>query len=217
MANTTVVVSDDHGLFRQGLCALIDTEPSLSLVGNASTGRETIDLVAQERPHLLVTDLIMPGLNGIEVIRAVMSHSDSTKILVVTGYVTSRLVGEALEAGACGLLPKSTAFSELTRAIKTVMGGKTYLSPSVADIVVQRYVRACGNGHNGAKTITTREREVLQLISEGHTTKEIAWRLSVSIKTIGTHRTAILRKLNLGSVAELTKYAVREGITALEV
>lgn len=196
---------------------MIDSEPSLSLVGSAGTGREAIDLVAQMRPQLLVTDLIMPELNGTEAIRAVLSHSDITKILVVSGYVTSRLVGEALEAGACGFLPKSTAFSELTRAIRTVMGGKTYLSPSVTDVVVQRYVRRCGNGHNGPKTLTTREREVLQMISEGYATKEIAWRLSVSIKTIGTHRTAVFRKLNLGSVAELTKYAVREGITALEV
>ena len=214
---TRIVIADDHGLFRQGLRALIEAEPRLCVVGEAESGQEALRLVLETHADLLIADLIMPELNGAETTRRLLTSSARTKVLIISGYSTSRLVGTALEAGASGFLPKTAIFRELISAIDTIMNGETYLVAGAADMLVQQYVRRGTDTDDRPKALTAREREVLQLISEGHDTNDIAARLAVSIKTIGAHRVALKRKLRVNGVAALTKYALREGITALDV
>lgn len=213
---TRIVIADDHSLFRQGLRALIEAQPGLCVVGEAEDGREALEVVAASHADLLVADLIMPELNGVEMTRLLLTTTTRTKVLIISGYSMNHLIRNALEAGALGFVPKTALFKELVDAIDTVMKGRIYLGPNVADMVIQQYVRHGGDGHKGPTKLTPREREVLRLISEGHRTKEIAAQLRVSIKTIGTYRVALQRKLSVHGVAELTKYALREGITALD-
>lgn len=218
-----IVLADDHVLFRGGLRSILERQPGLSVVGEASTGREAVDLVQSTGADLVVMDLVMPELNGIEATRTLTRLGLNVKIIVVSAHSEGHFVGQVLQAGASAYVLKSADMSELIDAIQMVRKDQTYLSRGVADVVIDRYVR--NNGHtngngNGADSpadrLTSREREVLQLIAEGHATKQIALRLSVSIKTIETHRQALMRKLEMRSIAHLTKYAVREGITTLE-
>lgn len=243
---TRIVLADDHNLFRSGLKQLLDHEPDLEVIGEASNGREALALVEQLRPNLLLIDVVMPELNGIDAVRSAVAHHPGTRALIISGYPHGRYVGDALEAGASGYVTKTAAMSEVLEAIRTVLAGRTWLSPSVADAVVTRYVRnhgyadhdgdhgshgngsgngngnGNGNGHArghataAARTLTAREREVLQLLTEGYASKQIAGHLKVSVKTVHTHRASAMRKLELQSLADLTKYAVREGITTLD-
>jgi DNA-binding NarL/FixJ family response regulator len=228
-----LVVADDHSLYRYALCRLLNNEPQCEVVEDAADGREAVEAVLKHRPNILITDIVMPTMNGIEAIRQALSGLPDLKVLVVSGYCDSRHVDEALEAGASGFMTKGAKFSDLLQAIDAISLGKSYLSPGITDVVLQRYIRGNGrkvksnsrsdglkpvngNGSRGVLTLTRREREVLQLLAEGLVSKEIAAELSVSVKTIDTHRAAVMRKLDLNSVAHLTKYALREGITTLE-
>jgi DNA-binding NarL/FixJ family response regulator len=197
---------------------LIDGEATLLVVGEASNGHETVERVAETAPHIVIMDLAMPDLNGIEATRRILQQNPHIKIIGLSAHPDQNLVSEMLKAGASGYVLKHTAYEELLRAIREVMEGRTYLSPEVTRGVVDAYVRSQPRpGENPAfAVLTDREREVLQAISEGATTKEIADHLGVSVKTIETHRRNIMEKLSLHSVAELTKYAIREGITSVD-
>jgi DNA-binding NarL/FixJ family response regulator len=212
-----VLIADDHRIFRQGLRSLLEKEPDLHVSAEADGGREAIEAAEKSPPDLVIMDVAMPGLNGIEATRKMLSARPSTKVIGLSMHTDRRFVSEMLKAGAVGFVSKDSAFEELVQAIRTVLGGKVYLSPAAAGVVVDDYVRR-GNGPGEStafSALTAREREVLQLMAEGRNTKQIAMDLHVSIKTIETHRRQIMEKLELYSVAELTKYAIREGLTTL--
>jgi two-component system response regulator NreC len=217
--NIRLLIADDHKMMREGLKALIAREPGMSIVGEADNGDETVNLSRKMTPHVAVIDVTMPDLNGIEATRKIIKDNPNVKVVGLSGHPDRHFVREMLKAGASAYILKQTAFDELIRAIHEVMAGRTYLSPEVTQGLVDSYVRSSPRkGENPAfATLTDREREALQLLAEGRSSKEIADKMGVSVKTVETHRRNIMEKLNLHSVAELTKYAIREGVTSLEL
>jgi len=215
---TRLFIADDHKIMREGLKALITKETGMSVVGEAEDGKTAVSEAARLVPNVVVIDVAMPGLNGIEAARKIAKGNPRTKIIALSGHADQHLVREMLKAGASGYVLKHRAYEELLNAVNEVMKGKTYLSPEVTQGVVDTYVRGgLQPGQNPAfAVLTDREREVLQMLSEGRSTKEMADEMGVSVKTIETHRHNIMEKLHLYSVAELTKYAIREGVTSLE-
>ena len=215
--NIRLLLADDHRLMRQGLISLIHAEAGLEVVGEAENGKEVVTLAAKLRPHIVIMDIAMPDLNGIEATRQIINANPQTKVIALSGHDSTQFVREMLSAGASAYLLKRRACEELIRAIHEVVKGRKFLSPDVAQGVVDAYVQlsSLSNDRPAFIVLTDREREVLQRLAEGHATKETADALSVSVKTVETHRRNIMEKLNLHSIAELTKYAVREGITGL--
>jgi DNA-binding NarL/FixJ family response regulator len=214
-----LLIADDHKMLREGLRAVIEKESGMQVVGEAENGKATIEMARKVMPHIILMDVAMPDLNGIEATRKIIAGNSKIKVIALSGHADRHFVTEMLKAGASAYILKQTACEELLRAIREVMEGKTYLSPAVTQGLVDSYVRATPRkGENPAfATLTNREREVLQLIAEGKSTKETAGDMNVSVKTVETHRRNIMEKLDLHSVAELTKYAIREGVTSLEV
>ena len=229
-----VLLADDHRIVREGLRSLLEAQDDMHVVGEADNGRMALEMAAEHEPDVVVMDVAMPQLNGIEATRRLMNDQPDTKVVALSMHSDRRYVAEALKAGATAYLLKDGAFDELVTAIRAVIADKVYLSPRVAGVVVDDYVRrlpgdrgadgdassrGAGSGYdpaNAFQKLTAREREVLQLMAEGYATKEIATRLHVSVKTVETHRRQLMEKLQLYSVAEVTKYAIREGLTSLE-
>jgi DNA-binding NarL/FixJ family response regulator len=217
--NIRLLIADDHKMMREGLKSLLSKDPGMSIVGEAENGEETVNLSRKTAPHVAIIDVTMPDLNGIEATRKIIKDNPNIKVVGLSGHPDRHFVREMLKAGASAYILKQTAFDELIRAIHEVMAGRTYLSPEVTQGLVDSYVRSSPRkGENPAfATLTDREREALQLLAEGRSSKEIANKMGVSVKTVETHRRNIMEKLNLHSVAELTKYAIREGVTSLEL
>lgn len=214
---TTVLLADDHKIVRDGLRALLERQDDMDVVGEAENGRDAVRLARDLSPSIIVMDISMPDLNGVEATRQVCRRCPDTRVMALSVHADRRFVTEMLKAGASGYLLKDSAFEDLVAGIRTIMEGHTYLCPRVADAVVEGHVRApATEAAPGGSVLTPREREVLQLLTEGHGTKQIAHRLHVSTKTIDTHRQHIMDKLDMHNVAELTKYAIREGLTNLE-
>jgi DNA-binding NarL/FixJ family response regulator len=213
-ANVRIILADDHAMMREGLRAILETELGYTVVAQAGNGRETVHLAKTHAPDLVIMDISMPDLNGIEATRQILAELPGTKVIALSMHADKRFVGEMLGAGASGYLLKQSAMDELQQAIQCVMAGKTYISPEIAGAVIQEYVEMKRGAER--EELTAKEREVLQLIAEGLSTKEIALKLSVSVPTIETHRQHIMAKLRLHTVAELTKYAIRTGLTSLE-
>lgn len=214
---TRIVLADDHRIFRDGLRRLLERERTLELVGEAADGRELLVLVERVRPHLVVLDVSMPGLNGIEAAKRIHDMDPGIRIAMLSMHADRRFVLESLKAGATAYLLKDDGFEELIRAIPRLLAGRIVLAARIGDRIVQEYVSLAGAGDDSAfGRLSPREREVLQLIAEGRSTKEIAGAQDVSVKTVETRRRSIMDKLGLHSVAELTKYAVREGLTSLD-
>jgi len=212
-----ILLADDHKIVREGLNSLLGREPDMEVVAMADNGRTAVQLAGQLMPDIAVIDIAMPDMNGIEATRRISAENREVKVLSLSMHSARRFVVEALSAGAKGYLLKDCAFDDLVRAIRTVAGNETYLSPKVAGLIVKDYLkRSPESAPPAVSLLSSREREVLQLIAEGESTKEIAYTLGVSIKTAETHRQQIMKKLNLHSVAELTRYAIREGITPLD-
>jgi DNA-binding NarL/FixJ family response regulator len=211
-----ILIADDHRIVRQGLRTLLQKEPDLQVVAEADDGRVTVRLVREMVPDVVIMDVAMPDLNGIEATRQIVSEFPQVKVIALSMYADRRFVVNMLRAGAVGYLLKDCAFEELARAIRAVLAHKVYLSPGVTDIVVKGFVQGNPQEASAYQVLTCREREVLQLMAEGRSTAQIAESLHVSGKTIETHRQQMMQKLNLRSVAELTKYAIREGLTTLE-
>jgi two-component system response regulator NreC len=207
-----IVLADDHRILREGLKSLIAQEMGMAVVGEAEDGFEVVRLVRKLKPDVIVMDIGMPNLNGIEATRQIVSECKGARVLALSQY------SEMFRAGAKGFVLKDSAFDELTRAVKAVATDRTYISPAVAGDLIDRHLRgpALDEQVSAFALLTDREREVLQLIAEGTTTKEIAAKLYRSVKTIETHRRNIMAKLNLHSLPELTKYAVRQGVTSLD-
>lgn len=205
-------------MMREGLKALIQKEDGMQVAGEAANGKETVELVRKSGAHVVVMDVAMPDLNGIEATRKILRDNPHIKVVGLSGHANREFVREMLKAGASAYVLKSRAYEELVQAIREVMKGRKYLSPDVARGVVDEYVEISTNirGNPAFVVLTERERETLQLLAEGRSTKEIADDLNVSVKTVETHRRNIMDKLDIHSVAELTKYAIREGITSID-
>jgi DNA-binding NarL/FixJ family response regulator len=212
-----IVLADDHKIVRDGLRSLLEKEKDMEVVAEADNGRTTVELVKDMRPDVVVMDIGMRDLNGVEATRQVSSGWPGVKVIALSMHSDRRFVEGMLEAGAAGYLLKDSAFEELARAIRAVVAGQTYLAPDVAGVVVETLVsKSPRTPPSRSAALTPREREVLQLLSEGKATKHIASLLKVSVKTVETHRSRIMDKLGVYSVAGLTKYAIREGLTDAE-
>ena len=212
-----ILIADDHEIVREGLRSLLEKQPDMEVIAEAENGRTTVALSRKFKPDVVIMDITMPDLNGIEATRQIVTESTGVKVLALSMHSTRKLVTEMLSAGASGYLLKHSAFEELGRALHTVMGNQIYLSPKIAGVVVDDYQHcARAKTPSALSTLTNREREVLQLLAEGKSTKKIASSLHVSVSTVESHRKQIMDKLNLHSIAELTKYAISEGLTSLD-
>ena len=209
-----LLLCDDHRIFREGLKTMLEKKPGLRVVGQAEDGASAVRLADETAPDVVIMDISLPGLNGIEATRKIVALRRGIKVIALSMHSDRRFVTEALKAGASGYLVKDAAFDELFAAVCAVREGKTYLSPSIAHIVVEACVRGAGleAASPPAPALTPREREVLQLLAEGFSAKQIAARMQVSVKTVETHRMHIMDKLDVHSVAGLTRYSIREGI-----
>jgi len=215
--NTKILLVDDHKILRDGLRSLLESQKNLDVVGEADGGLEAVRLAQKLAPDLIIMDVTMHDLNGIDATRQILKNQPAIKVIALSMRSDRRMVDEMLRAGAAGYVVKESAFKDLTLAIKAVMKGDVYLSSVVTRAVVEEIKQSPSAENNSAFTVlTAREREVLQLMAEGQTTKQIAGKLFISTKTVETHRRQIMDKLRLFSVADLTKYALREGLIALE-
>jgi DNA-binding NarL/FixJ family response regulator len=218
MTKVSVLLADDHKIMRAGLRSLLEKNANVSVVAEAEDGRQAVQLAGQLRPALVIMDISMPKLNGVEATRQIMANLPATKIIALSMHSDKRFLVEMFQAGAAGYLLKDCAAEELAQAIKTVTANQCYLSPEIAGLLLEDYLdRFRSKPAAAAPLLTAREREVLQLIAEGWSTKNIAEHLYVSIKTAESHRRAIMKKLDRHTVAALTKYAIQEGFTSLDL
>jgi len=208
------VLADDHKLMRSGLRVLLEQQPDLTVMGEASDGREAVALVASQRPDVLVMDIGMPSLNGIEAAAQITQSNPEAAIVMLSMHSDESYVLRALKAGAKGYLLKDSAEADLIRAVRAVAEGKSFFSPAVSKVLLDDYVRKLKRSgtEDPYDLLTPREREVLQLVAEGKSNKEVAQLLNLSVYTVETHRSNIMEKLNLHGVPELILYAVRKGI-----
>ncbi len=213
LKRTTIVLADDHRIVRQGLRALLAGEADFEVVGEADDGREALELVRRLTPDVLVLDLMMPGLNGLEVARQLPRQSPGVRVVVLSMYDDEGFVLEALANGVSGYVLKDSNSSDLIHAVREVAAGRRYLSPPLSDRAIEAYQQRAKVGTmDKHETLTTREREVLQLSAEGHTNSEIATRLGISTRTAETHRSHVMHKLGLHTQSDLIRYAIRRGI-----
>ena len=214
---TRILLVDDHRLFRSGLNSLLARQPNIKIVGEAEDGVSAVRMALELAPDIVLMDISMPKLNGIEATRQILSQNGAARVIVLSMHADRRFVIEALKAGARGYLLKDSAIEEVLNAVGAIASNQVYLSRRITNIVVEDYILMAGNAGPTVYTmLSAREREVLQLVAEGKNTKEIASHLNVSVKTVETHRKQVMDKLGLHTIAELTKYAIREGLTELE-
>jgi DNA-binding NarL/FixJ family response regulator len=208
-----VLIVDDHKIMREGLRSLLEKQPDIEVVAEAENAQTALQLAEELTPDLAIIDVVMPGLNGIETTRRMINKVPNVKVIALSMYSDKRFVMEMLRAGASGYLLKDCAFEELDGAIRTVIEDRTYITPRIVDIIVKDYFSQVERPTPSAlASLTSRQYEVLQLLAEGKTTREIASQMSLSVKTIESHRQQIINKLNIHSIAGLTKYAIREGL-----
>jgi two-component system response regulator NreC len=212
-----ILLADDHKLLREGLRALIEEQKNMTVVAEAEDGRSAVRLAAELSPDIIVMDISMPGLNGIDATRRIAAESPGIKVIALSMHADRNFVVEMFKAGAAGYLLKDCAFEELIHAIQAVSSKKAYLSSKLSDTMIKDYVNLFPKKKLSVfSELTTREREVLQLLAEGKSTREVAASLNVSTKTVETFRRLVMKKLDIHSVAELTKYAIRAGLTSLD-
>ena len=212
--NVKIIIADDHKIMRDGLRNMLDKETGMEVVAEAKNGREAVRLAEQLRPDILIMDITMDDLNGMDATRAIVAKELGTKIIALSMHADKRFVAGMFEAGAMGYLLKDCAYDELLQAVRQVLGGRTYLCSMISGVVIRDYIQRMRK--NEPSLLSPREKEILQLMAEGSTTKRIADQLKVSVKTVETHRQHVMEKLNIFSIAELTKYAIKEGITSLD-
>lgn len=212
-----ILLVEDHSIVREGLKALLERQPDIEVVGQTEDGRKALQMSRELLPDVVIMDIAMPDMNGIEATRLILKEAPGSKIIGLSIHSDRRYVIEMLKAGSSGYLLKDCAFEELTNAVHTVVRGNIYLSPQISDIIINEYMNLLSKEDGSVFSIlTTREREVLQFLAEGKRTREIASLLHISIKTVETYRQQIMDKLDIRNVAELTKYAIREGLTSLD-
>jgi DNA-binding NarL/FixJ family response regulator len=211
-----IVLADDHTVMRNGLRLLLERQPNLKVVGEAADGRQAVALSESANPDVVIMDIGMPNLNGIEAARQIVSHNPRTAIAILSMHSDESYVIRALKAGARAYLLKDSAEADLLAAVRALSEGKSFFSPAISRILVEDYMRQLERqgAEDTYELLTNREREILQLLAEGRTNKEVAAMLYLSLYTVETHRTHILQKLNLHNVPELILYAVRKGIIA---
>ena len=212
MSPIRVMLADDHALVRAGLRALLQSLDGVQVVAEVGGGHEALQAVAHHQPDVVLMDIAMPGMNGLEAAERMMKQWPSVRLIILSMYTNEDYVRQALSAGATGYLQKGADPAELELAIKAVMRGETYLTPAVSKQVVHNYLEQSGKKPGALQDLTPRQREVLQLIAEGHSTKDMAQRLNLSVKTIETHRTELMHRLGIHDVAGLVRYAIRTGI-----
>lgn len=218
MSVISIILADDHQIVRQGLRSLLDAEADMKVVGCAATGLEAVELVNKLRPEILVTDMMMPELNGIEVTRQALQRSPATRVIVLSMHSNEGYVTQALRNGALGYVLKDSSLEELVDAVRSVLSGRRYLSESISERMIETYIQKelDASVDDPYETLTNREREVIQMVAEGHSSTEIAERLTISARTVETHRSNLMRKLSLGNQTELIRFAIRKGILPLE-
>lgn len=219
MKKIKVLLADDHTILRKGLCSLLADDKDIEVVAEAENGREALDKVKKLKPDVVVMDIAMPGLNGLEATRQIKKYFPEIKVLILSMHANEEYIFQTLRAGASGYLIKKAAPMDLTLAIQAAIRGESFLSPAISRTVIKEYIRKAEKTaveDEPFEMLTDREREVLQLIAEGHSNREIADRLYISTKTVETHRAHLMEKLNIHSAADLTKYAIRKGLTSLE-
>jgi len=213
-----ILIADDHELARRGIRDLLETHPGWQVCGEAKDGRESVDLASSMKPDVVLLDIGMPNLNGLEATRQILAATPDVAILILTMHDSDNVVREGLRAGAKAFLLKSDAGRDLVAAVEALELQRTFFTTRVSQMVLDGFLNRHGNGHeeteqnSAGDVLTSREREVIQLLAEGKTSKEVAVALNLSVKTAETHRTNLMRKLGLHSVADLTRYAVRNGI-----
>jgi DNA-binding NarL/FixJ family response regulator len=210
-----ILIADDHDVARRGIRTLLENHAGWQVCGEAKDGRETVEMASQLRPDLILLDVGMPNLNGLEATRQILANSPNTLILILTMHDTDQVVREVLRAGARGFLLKSDAGRDLIAAVEALQQKRTFFTTKVSQMVLTGFLNRDEPDqaqNDDASQLTSREREVIQLLAEGKTSKEVAVTLNLSVKTAETHRTNLMRKLDLHSVADLTRYAVRNGI-----
>jgi DNA-binding NarL/FixJ family response regulator len=212
MKKIRVLLADDHALVRAGLVKLLEAMPNIDVLGEASDGLQLLELAHTLHPDLVLMDIAMPGLNGLETTARLLKAAPGTKVIILSMHQDEQYVRQALRVGTVGYLLKDSAPTELNLAIHAVMRGDTYLSPAISRGVVSDYVTRLRNDDENQIPLTPRQREVLQLIAEGRSTKEIAQRLDLSVKTVDTHRTLLMKQLDIHEVAGLVRYAMRIGM-----
>jgi DNA-binding NarL/FixJ family response regulator len=209
-----ILLADDHALVRAGIRSLLERLEGVEIVGEAGDGHETMRLVEERSPDILLLDIALPGLNGLDVARRLLKSRPDLRVIILSMHATEDYVQQALQAGAAAYLLKEATVAELELAIRAVSKGGTYLSPSVSRHVVGEYLRSAGTSPPPTAGLTERQREILQLLAEGHSTKEIAFRLGLSVKTVETHRARLMERLGIHDLAGLVRYAVRTGLVS---
>jgi DNA-binding NarL/FixJ family response regulator len=213
-----ILIADDHGIMREGLRALIEKQPDMEVVGEAKDGQMVVELARELSPDVIIVDITMPNLNGVDAARQILEENVDARIIALSMHSNKLFVTKMLQTGVLGYVLKSYLFDELVKAIYSVAANKYYLSPQITDVLVEDCIgqvpTAC---ESASERLTEREIQMLQLLSEGQSSKQIALNLRISPKTVDAKRRRIMDKLGIYSVAELTKYAVREGLTSLEL
>lgn len=216
MATIRVVLVDDHAVVRAGIQAMLETLNEIEIVGQASNGRDALSLVKQQLPDLMLCDISMPEMNGLEATARIVKEFPNVRVIILSMHTSEEYVWQALRAGATGYLLKDTDAVELDLAINSVLNGKTYLTSSMSMQVVETYMQRMGGEETVADVLTPRQREILQLIAEGKALKEIAKLLYISIKTVESHRTLLMDRLNIHDTPGLVRYAMRIGMISPE-
>jgi DNA-binding NarL/FixJ family response regulator len=211
-----IILADDHEILRYGLSKSFEQENDIKVIGQAKDGHSAVDLARELSPDVIIMDIGMPDLNGVEATRKIVKNHPRVKVIGLSMHSSDKYVREMFKAGASGYLLKNCPFEELVEAVRTVAGGKTYISSSIGDMIVKEYASKPDEEKSVFTILSQREREVLQLLAEGKTTKQIAKRLHISPKTVEAHRLRIMERLDIDNVAQLTKYAIQEGLTEAE-
>ncbi len=216
MNATRVLLADDHALVRAGIRSLLEKMPGVEVVGEASNGREALQLIRSELPNLVLMDIAMPDLGGLEALPRIIKDFPSVKVVILSAHANEEYVIRALRYGASGYMLKDAATVELELVIKSIAQGKTYLSPSISRPVIDSYLKRVGGELSPLEELTPRQREILQMIAEGKNTKEIAGALEISVKTVEAHRLQLMARLNIHDVPGLVRYAIRSGLVSSE-
>ena len=214
MKKSRILLADDHVLFRAGVRSLLDAVPDFQVVAEAVDGREAVELTRTVKPDVVIMDIAMSGMNGLEATARIKKEFSEIHVIILSMHANEEYVVQALRAGASGYLLKDASISELEAALRAVIGGDKFLSPTISKQVIDDYLRRIGNGHTILDLLTPRQREILQLIAEGKTTKEIADALGISVKTVDVHRSQLMDRLDTHDVAGLVRYAIRLGLVS---
>jgi DNA-binding NarL/FixJ family response regulator len=210
---TRILIVDDHALVRAGIRALVEKLPGVEVVAEASEGRSALTSISDLQPDIVLMDIAMPGLNGLEATRRIVKDSSAARVIILSMHTSEEYVWQALRAGARGYLLKGGSLAELELAIESVWEGEIYLSPPISRKVIVEYLQRTGAEPRPSELLTSRQREILQLVAEGKSTKQIALTLKIGVKTVESHRTHLMRRLGVSDVASLVRYAIRTGLT----